>query len=74
MFASDMCETIDDPCGLVVTSVCEGSTVRILALWWEKLQVRAVYKGEDVLPPGYQILPGRNVVPDVWKSIAPSPE
>ena len=72
MLPSDMGESIDDPGRFVITSVCERGTTGVLTLRGQELQVGGIDKTEDVLSPGNEILPSRNIIPNVRKSISPS--
>src|SRR5699024_1419735 len=63
VFARHMRETVDDPCGRVITSVSVRVAGNIVRLRRQQPKVRSVDKLEDMLAPSNKILPSIDVVP-----------
>lgn len=72
VLSSDVGEAVDDPGRLVVPAVGERARVAAgAAASRDEREVRLVDRREDVLPPGDEVAPDVDVVPEVGKAVAP---
>src|ERR1700760_3698377 len=76
MLPGYMRETIDDPSGLVITTISVGRIATCLGISRRDLryqrQIRVVDCSENVLPPCHQVAPDADVVPEIRESLSPS--